>query len=141
ILGVPAFLLEVSKAGDPVAVGGKVTYRIAVTNTGTLPANQVEIVATVPEQMKVINSTGPSSGRAQGNQVIFPAVNGLQSKQTLNYTIEAQALQPGDVRFQVELRSASLREPVIKEESTNIFVPPNGPGPAATLPAGTSTQR
>jgi uncharacterized repeat protein (TIGR01451 family) len=140
ILGVPAFLLEVSKAGDPVAVGGKVTYRIAVTNTGTLPANQVEIVATVPDQMKVINSTGPSSGRAQGNRVIFPVVNGLQSKQTLNYTIEAQALQPGDVRFQVELRSASLREPVIKEESTNIFVPPNGPGPASTLPAGTSTQ-
>jgi uncharacterized repeat protein (TIGR01451 family) len=127
ILGVPAFLLEVTKSGDPVQVGGKVTYRIAVTNTGTLPADQVEIVATVPDKMKVSGSTGPATARVEGNRLIFPGVNALQPKQTLNYTVEAQALQAGDVRFKVELRSTSLREPVVKEESTNIFLPPNGP--------------
>jgi uncharacterized repeat protein (TIGR01451 family) len=134
ILGVPAFLLEVTKAGDPVQVGGKVSYRIAVTNTGTLPADQVEIIAIVPDKMKVVNSTGPTNAKVEGNRVAFSAANALPPKQSLYYTVDAQALQPGDVRFKVELRSASLREPVVKEESTNIFVPPNGPAPAG--PAG-----
>jgi uncharacterized repeat protein (TIGR01451 family) len=134
IRGVPAFLLEVTKAGDPALVGGKVVYKVAVTNTGSLPGNQVEVVATVPGELQVINSDGPTRAKIDKNQVLFPAIDALQPKQTVTYIIEAQALKPGDVRFRVELRSASLREPVIKEESTNIYVPPNGTGTAPAAP-------
>jgi uncharacterized repeat protein (TIGR01451 family) len=129
IRGIPAYSLDITKVGDPVQVGGKITYRISVTNTGSLPGNQVEISAGLPKEMQVASTDGPTKARIEGNRVIFPALDALQPKQTVTYTIEAQALQPGDVRFRAELRSASLREPVIKEESTNIYAPPNGAAP------------
>ena len=49
ILGIPAFKLEVVDLDDPVEVGKKLTYRIEVTNTGSLPGNQVEVRAVGPQ--------------------------------------------------------------------------------------------
>jgi uncharacterized repeat protein (TIGR01451 family) len=129
IRGVPAYSLEISKIGDPVAVGGKVTYRINVTNTGSLPGNQVEITAILPRELQVAGTDGPTRARIDGNRVIFPALDALQPKQTASYAIDAMALRPGDVRFRVELRAASLSEPVAKEESTNVYGPLNGAVP------------
>src|SRR5205823_6072670 len=138
IRGVPAFKLDVSTAGDPVALGGKVTYQISVTNTGTLPGNQVEIVAAIPKELQVVNSNGPAQARTEGNRVQFPPMDGLQPKQTFTYTIETQALQPGDVRVRVELKSTTLSRPVVKEVSTNIYNPANG-APQAPPPAAPAT--
>ena len=132
IRGLPAFSLEVTKLGDPVLVGGKVVYKIVVTNTGSLPANQIQITANVPKEMTVGTTDGPSKARIEGNRVIYPPVDGLQSRQAFTYTIEAAAQQPGDVRFQAELRATGLTEPVSKQESTNIYPPPNGNGAAPT---------
>jgi uncharacterized repeat protein (TIGR01451 family) len=129
IRGIPGFKFDVSKQPpDAVPIGGKVTYQIAVTNTGSLPANQVAISATLPKELRVTNSSGPNStqARVEGDRVFFAPMDGLQPKQTFNYTIEAQALQAGDVRFRAELRSSSLAEPVVKEQPTNIFDPANG---------------
>ncbi len=134
IRGLPAYSLDVLKVGDPVLVGDKVIYRIAVTNTGSLPGNQIEIVANVPAQMLVTNTDGPSKARFEGNRVIFPAVDGLEPKGTFSYTVEVRALHAADVRFRVELRAATLTAPVIKEESTNIYAPTNGKGPAPVPP-------
>jgi uncharacterized repeat protein (TIGR01451 family) len=127
ILGLPAFSLEVRKVGDPVAVGSKMTYQIIVTNTGSLPATGVEMVVRVPPEMQVANSAGPTQARVDGQNVLFPAVEALQPKQAATYTVEVLALRPGDVRLQAELRSTTLREPVIKQESTNIIVPNGKP--------------
>jgi uncharacterized repeat protein (TIGR01451 family) len=148
ILGLPAFRLEVLDEIDPVPVGGTTTYKIDVTNQGSLPGDKVEIAATVPTQMRVTNAHGPTTPRIEGQRVIFPPVDGLQSKQTFSYSVEVQAVEPGDARFHVELRSATLQEPVIKEESTIVFAavpgageapnaapkPPSPPAPSASEP-------
>jgi uncharacterized repeat protein (TIGR01451 family) len=135
IRGVPAFLLETVVVDNPIEVGGKTLYRVDVTNQGTLPGNQVEIVATIPKEMRVLDTNGPTKARIDGQRVIFPPVDTVAPKQTLSYAIRAEALQPGDVRFRVELRSAQLREPVIKEEPTTIYSPGPGPAPAPAAPA------
>ena len=129
IRGLPAFRFDVSQLPPgPVAVGGKITYQISVTNTGSLPANQAEVVATVPKELRVTNSSGPNqtSARIDTERVTFPPLDGLQPKQTFDYTIETQALQPGDIRFRAELRSTALSPPVVKEQATRIFDPANG---------------
>jgi uncharacterized repeat protein (TIGR01451 family) len=135
IRGLPAFRLEVVDVDDPIEVGGKTAYKIDVTNQGSLPGNQVEIRALVPRQMKVINANGPSQPRVEGQQVLFPPVDSLQPGQTLNYSVEVQALEPGDVRFRVELRSATLSSPVIEEESTTVVAPAAGTAPPIAPPA------
>jgi uncharacterized repeat protein (TIGR01451 family) len=138
IRGIPAFRLEVIDLDDPVEVGAKTMYRIDVTNQGSLPGNQVEIVATVPKEMRVLNADGPTKPTVDGQKVTFPPVDAVAPKQTLSYSVQVQAVQPGDVRFRVELRSAQLREPVIEEESTTIYSP--GPSPAPSPPAGTGAR-
>ena len=71
ILGLPAFRLEVLDEVDPVPVGGRTTYKIDVTNQGSLPGDRVEIVATVPAEMKVVNANGPAKARIEGPHVFF----------------------------------------------------------------------
>ena len=51
--------------------------------------------------------------------------NQWSDRLSLRYELDGSCA--GDVRFQAELRSSTLREPVIKQESTNIIVP-NGNG-------------
>jgi uncharacterized repeat protein (TIGR01451 family) len=127
ILGLPAYSLDITKVGDPVQVGSKLTYRVTVTNTGSLPGKQVEIVATVPAELQVVNTDGPVKPRPMGQQLLFPAVDGPAPRQALTYTIETQAVKANnDVRFTVELRSATLEKPVVKQESTTILAPLNG---------------
>jgi uncharacterized repeat protein (TIGR01451 family) len=132
VRGIPAYLLEITKAGDPLQVGAKMTYKVAVTNTGSLPGNEVSIAAIVPAEMQVGATDGPNKAQIDNNRVTFPPLDGLQPKQTWNYSIEVQGLRPGDVRFRVELRGSGLSSAVVKEESTNIYVPPNGTPPGET---------
>jgi uncharacterized repeat protein (TIGR01451 family) len=131
IRGLPAFRMEVVDTPDPVVLGGKMSYKIDVTNQGSLPGNQIVIVATVPNEMRVINANGPSKPIIEGQRVTFPPVDSLAPKQTLHYSIDVEALKVGDVRFQAELRTSTLREPVIEQESTHIIpVEPVAPGTA-----------
>jgi uncharacterized repeat protein (TIGR01451 family) len=140
ILGLPAFRLEVDDVEDPVEVGGRTSYRIVVTNQGSLPGNQVEIAAVLPPQMKLVNATGPSQYRQEGQRLIFAAVDSLPPGQQLNYNVTVEALQVGDVRFRTELRSATLKDPVIEEESTTIWnPPPANPTPAKPPSTGSGT--
>jgi len=57
------------------------------------------------------------------DQVItFGRVESLAPQQRIEYQVEAQALMAGDVRFTVEMRSASLANPapVVEQEATRI---------------------
>jgi uncharacterized repeat protein (TIGR01451 family) len=133
IRGLPAFRLEVIDHPDPIEVGGRTTYTIDVTNQGSLPGNQVQITAYVPSEMRVVNARGPTTPRIEGNKIIFPGIDSLQPKQTVEYIVEAEAIRAGDVRFRVELRSQTLgNTPVIEEESTNIYDAGSRPPPPAT---------
>ncbi len=132
ILGIPALRLELGDQGDPVALGQRVTYTIDITNTGSLPANELELKAILPNELKLVRVQGPSAERVNGQEIVFGKVNDVKEGQALKYTIEAEAIKPGDVRFRVELRSQTLQTPVLEEESTRIYnpgVPPEGPAP------------
>jgi uncharacterized repeat protein (TIGR01451 family) len=143
ILGLPAFRLEVFDTPDAIEVNGKTSYRINVTNQGTLPGAAIEITAQAPPQLRVVDARGPSQAKveeakADGQRIVFSPVEALAPGQTLSYTVEVQAQQAGSVRFRVELKASTLERPVVEEESTTIFAPGNGPGatpgPAAPNP-------
>jgi uncharacterized repeat protein (TIGR01451 family) len=132
--GLPVFNLEVQDTQDPVEVNGRTSYRIDVTNQGTLPGN-VDIVAVVPPQMQVLNASSPAGKpRVEGNRLTFPSVASLPPKQRVSYVVEVQAMQAGDARFVVELRSQTLQEPVIGQESTRIYAAGAAPEPTRAEP-------
>jgi uncharacterized repeat protein (TIGR01451 family) len=105
---------------DPVEVGGRTTYQITVTNQGSLEGKQVRVVAVIPEQMRLIEAKGPAVYQVQGSRVVFAPLDALHPGMSVPYTVIVEAVKPGDARFRAELTSDTLREPVVKEESTNV---------------------
>jgi uncharacterized repeat protein (TIGR01451 family) len=137
ILGLPALTMDITKSGDPVARGGKILYKVVVTNTGSLTANGVSLGVSVTPELQILRTDGPGVARNEKGRWIFPAQDGLQPKQAFTYTIEAQGMQAGDARFRADLSTATLQTPVLKEEPTRVYDPDNGqPKPAQpVLPA------
>jgi hypothetical protein len=124
IRDLPAFRLEVMDMNDPIEVGATTKYKIEVHNQGSRPGNDVQIIATVPKEMQVLGGDGPTKPIINGQEVRFPPVDSLAEKQTLTYTVEVKALQPGDVGFMVRMFCATLgKNPIIERENTTINLP------------------
>jgi uncharacterized repeat protein (TIGR01451 family) len=121
ILGIPALQLEVFDSTDPVNVGQKITYTIRITNAGTLPATQVNVIADLPPQMKPLGAFGITNGKIEGQRVVFPPVDSIRPRLVSVFTIEAQAISEGDGRFRAEVKSLSLGSPITSEEATRIL--------------------
>jgi uncharacterized repeat protein (TIGR01451 family) len=138
VLGAVALQLRVTSSAIPLFVGNGTTYTIRVTNQGTLPADDIQIGADVPKQLRPTSARGASNGSIEGQRVTFPAVNGLQPSQTATFTVTAQALEQGDARFHVEMSTPTANNPVIAEEATQILPKTlNGPSapPGKQVPA------
>jgi uncharacterized repeat protein (TIGR01451 family) len=143
VLGLPGFRVELVDLEDPIPVGGKTTYKIDVTNQGSLAGDQVKIVARIPEQMKFLSATGPAKYTVEdsGRRLVFEAIDGVAPGKKLTYTVDCQAEMVGTAIFHIEMSAASLSRPVEEQESTNIYQPGQSraatPGPRSTQPPTT----
>jgi uncharacterized repeat protein (TIGR01451 family) len=120
VRGVPAFTMKLAGRDDTVEVGGRTAYTVTVTNRGTLPDDRVQVAATVSPLLRVLGASGPTPYRVEGGRVTFAPLAALAPGQTATYTVEVEAVRPGDARFRAELTSATLREPVVKEEVADV---------------------
>jgi uncharacterized repeat protein (TIGR01451 family) len=137
IHGIPALRLEALNQNDGIVeVGKTTTYVISVTNQGTLVANGVVIAATVPSQLRFRSGSGPQNSQPQlaGNQVVFPPVDGLPPGQNVRYSIDVEALQPGQIVLAIEMTGSILSKPVRKEVLTNLIATSGNGSPAPGTP-------
>ncbi len=121
ILGIPALHIDVSDSADPVLVGQNLTYTIRIKNGGTLTANQVDVTADLPVQIKALRAAGPADGVIEGGHVTFPTIASIPPNQTVSFTIEAQAVSEGDGRFTAQVKSLSLNSPLRSDETTRVI--------------------
>ena len=120
VLGLPAYKMTVEDRDDPVAVGGRTAYRIQVMNTGSLPGDRIQMTATIPAQMRLLTAYGPTAYRVDGSRITFAPLAALSPGQMATYIVEVGAPKAGEVRFRAELTTGTMREPLVKEESTNV---------------------
>jgi uncharacterized repeat protein (TIGR01451 family) len=116
----PALKFEVIDIGDPVEVGKQVTYKIEVTNTGGKPATGVQIVATLPPELRPVTAQGATLGNIQGQNITYQKLATLEPGKIATYTIQAEGKKAGDVRFEAKLFCDILTQPVTETESTTI---------------------
>ncbi len=121
IQGVPAILLECVDNPDPVEVGGQVTYTITVLNQGTAIGTAIVIACTLPNELELATSKGPTAAAVDGKKVTFAPLATLAPKASAVYTLTAKGTAAGDVRFAVELTSDQLTRPVRETESTHLY--------------------
>jgi len=134
VFGLPTIQTRLVDEGDPVEVGKKVRYIFEVTNTGTLPVDQIEVTALVPPQLKMADVKAPARETLVGNQINFAKVDGLAPGAKLTYEFEMEAVNAGDARFRVQINTPALAAgPTFEEESTNV-VAPNALPPGGGFP-------
>src|SRR5262249_48252418 len=123
IEGLPALLMELADLDDPVEVGASTSYEIRVTNTGTKTESNLQLVCTVPDQMKCLDARGPAGCpfKVQGNQVIFQPLPKLAPRVDAIYRVSVHCLSPGDCRFRAQITADGLSNPVLREESTRVY--------------------
>ena len=122
VLGVPALDLAVSDDHDPVQVGLRTTFRIRVTNGGTLAAKDVAVSAEVPALFRVIRAAGPTgAGQVEGTKVTFPAADSVPAGREGAYTVEVEAVTAGESRFRAEVKSLVLTSPLRADEPTRVL--------------------
>jgi uncharacterized repeat protein (TIGR01451 family) len=121
IEGLAAINFQLSDASDPIEVNGQNTYEVKITNQGTKAAGNVQLVALLPPEMKGVSAEGPVRYRIEGQRIVFEPLKQLGPKAETTYKVTIQALQPGDLRLQVQISTDEIREPITREESTRVF--------------------
>jgi len=121
VQGIPALLLKVDDINDPVAIGETETYKVYVTNTGSLAATGINVVCKLENSMQYVSSSGPTRGALNGKQVVFGKLKSLEVGKTATWTIVVKALKEGDVRFGAFVKCDQLQSQVSEYESTNFY--------------------
>jgi uncharacterized repeat protein (TIGR01451 family) len=129
--GLSALLLEMVDTEDPIEVNGDTAYEIRVTNTGSKTETDIKIVATVPDKMQFKNAQGPVRYREEGKTIVFEPIERLAPRADAIFRINVKAIEPGTVRFKIQLTSTNLVEPVVKMEATRIYSDAPEPKPTA----------
>jgi uncharacterized repeat protein (TIGR01451 family) len=124
IEGLAALSLEVASVNrrdQQVEVGAATAYEIRVSNQGTQAGTGLQVVATVPEQMDPLGGEGPTAYQIRGRQVVFEPLDRLEAGRDARYQVRVRCRAKGDCRFQAQVTSDQLQQPLGKEESTYVY--------------------
>jgi len=125
--------IDVVDLADPVPKGGKLTYKIIVSNDGALTERNVSVVATVSQGMLPIRSgtddlsgqtlTGQAlTGQAITGQIVrFDPVPQIGPGQQREYQVVVRTLAAGQQTLRVELTSDNLSQPLDAEAATKVL--------------------
>lgn len=119
--GVAAILFEVVDLADPIELNGETAYDIRIINQGSKEATNVQLSALMPPELKFLSAEGATRHRAENGRVIFEPLQRLPAKSETVYRIKAKGERAGDVRMKVQLMSDEIRQPITKEESTQVY--------------------
>lgn len=119
--GFPALLIEVIDTEDPLLVGEQTTYVIQITNQGTASDTNVFLEASLPNNLRVVSTSGATRGIVNGNTIRFAPYANLKAKEIIQFQVTAQATSEGDARFRARVSSDLLRTPVPEEEATQVY--------------------
>jgi uncharacterized repeat protein (TIGR01451 family) len=116
--GVPALRFEVVDVEDPVELGKEAIYEIKIANQGTGPCTNVTIAAFPAEGTTAVASNGPTTVRVQAGSLLFDPIAKLDVKGEVVYRVRVRGVQPGDMKFKVQVSCDQIRTPIVKEENT-----------------------
>jgi uncharacterized repeat protein (TIGR01451 family) len=105
-------------------VGEKTNYLIRIKNKGSKDASRLLIRAKLSGNIKWVKTSGTeqsASGRSDGSEVVFPAIDRLAPNAEIMLVIQVQAIKPGTAACEVHLVHDDLRDvPIIKTATTHI---------------------
>ncbi len=121
--GLSALSIEVAAADDAVEVGSETAYEVRVTNKGTKPETNVQLICTLPDQVefKGAKCIANLNHSVEGRELTFAPVAKLAPCADVIYRIQVRSRAPGDVRFRVRVRADDIHDPIVREECTRFY--------------------
>lgn len=123
VVGVPAILLEVVDAVDPISVGSETTFIVTATNQGSSDDTNVKVVATLPAAMEFVSGSGATPVTVSGQTVTMSPVAKLAPGAKAEWRIVVKAKSAADARSRWEMTSDQFKAPIIETESSNLYTP------------------
>lgn len=119
--GLPGLSLQMADSVDPVREGDMTEFRITLTNQGTAADTNIRVVMSFPAGLQPLSAGGATAGTISEQTVSFAPVATLSPKQSLSWTVGARGIAAGDNRTRVQYTSDSIKVPVSKDESTQVY--------------------
>ena len=122
VQGIPALLLESSDEQDPIAVGSVEKFHVTVTNRGTAADSNIVLKVGFEKNFDYVSAAGPSQAKAESaKEVEFAPLASLAPGQQVSWEIRAKAVDEGDHRFHIVIKSNAIERPVEKTDSTRVY--------------------
>lgn len=119
--GISSLAMEIQDLEDPVEVGTETVYEIRVKNEGSAAASDISISCELPHGVNLVNVTGPVQYVAENDLIVFRPIQTLAPNATATFKVHVASAVAGNLRFRARLSSASIEEPLIKEELTRFY--------------------
>jgi uncharacterized repeat protein (TIGR01451 family) len=119
-LAVPGVTVSITDSKDPVREGEPTTYTLQVRNQGDFEPVSGTVTVTFSDGIKPTAVAGDAQGRINGQTVTFPRTT-LEPGKDTNLTITAEGAEIGAGRAVMEFSADFLTDPVISQESTNVY--------------------
>jgi uncharacterized repeat protein (TIGR01451 family) len=119
--GLPGLSLQMADSADPVREGDMTEFRITLTNQGTAADSNIRVILSFPAGLQPLTASGATTGSIAEQTVSFAPVATLAPKQSLTWAVAAKGVAAGDNRTRVQYTSDSIKVPVSKDESTQVY--------------------
>jgi uncharacterized repeat protein (TIGR01451 family) len=120
--GVTGVLVEMVDDPDPIQVGETSVFTIRVANQGTtIPIKDLNIVATLPEELELVPGRVSDAGVISGRTITWPTVPGVDPRTSVVRTFTVKGVRAGDARSKASITTSVRKEPIEEFESTTVY--------------------
>ncbi|MAH40311.1 MAG: hypothetical protein CML08_02780 [Puniceicoccaceae bacterium] len=119
-LAVPGVTVSILDAKDPLTVGESTEFIVRVRNQGEFEPVTGTIELHFSDALRPTAILSEIKGSLSENRVRIPEVK-LYPERDLEFKISAQALKAGSARTDLHFMADFLTQPLINQESTNIY--------------------
>lgn len=113
VRGLSQLEAKVSSLTNPVAINSQVTVEIRLNNRGDGPDQNVAVLVVLPPELTFVQlgtfaPANRSTFRGEGQNVRFQPVAEIAAGETLTFRVRAKAVQAGEAKVEVKLRSEGI---------------------------------
>ncbi|MFP4068972.1 MAG: CARDB domain-containing protein [Opitutales bacterium] len=119
-LAVPGVTISITDSKDPIRVDESTTYTIKVRNQGEFEPVTGTVTVRFNDHIRPTEVAGDAQGVIEGRTVTFPSTT-LEPGRDIDLSITAQGDDIGSGRAVLNFSADFLVDPVISEESTNVY--------------------
>lgn len=120
--GLSELSFTIADDNDPVEVEGETNYSIKVTNNGTRPDAQVQLIVELPRGATLVGQPdAPVQSTLNGNQIIFSPLAAMKAKETVEYQFTIRWTEEGQQNVRALVTSQNRSVPVTKEEGIEVY--------------------